>query len=198
MILNNTNAYNAYQNAGRGPFSYTQQPTLNGKDTPIGTPSSSTTPSIPTQANNVGASITKASGNKIVPATDREDVLREQFDEKVLKKMGIVPCETCAARKYQDGSNDPGVSFKSPQHISPEQSGSVVMSHEMEHVTREQADAESEDREVISQSVQLFTGVCPECGKSYVSGGVTKTTTAAKSNSDTAEQFLGNLLDMKL
>ncbi len=119
-------------------------------------------------------------GNFITPAEQRLDKLKEQFDEKTLKRMGVVECATCASRSYQDGSNDPGVSFKSPQHISPEMSGSVVMGHEMEHVTREQSEAEMNDREVISQSVQLFTAVCPECGKSYVSGGVTKTTTGAK------------------
>lgn len=92
-------------------------------------------------------------------------------------------CQTCKNRKYQDGSNDPGVSFKTPTHVSPEQSGAAVRSHENEHVNREQAKADAEGREVVSQNVQIHTAVCPECGKSYVSGGTTTTTTRDKQES---------------
>ncbi|MBR1659473.1 MAG: hypothetical protein IJ705_04070 [Oscillospiraceae bacterium] len=87
-------------------------------------------------------------------------------------------CETCERRRYQDGSDDPGVSFKSPTHLSPEQAASAVMGHEQEHVVREQAEAAREGRKVISQSVSIHTDICPECGKVYVSGGVTRTVTA--------------------
>jgi hypothetical protein len=90
-------------------------------------------------------------------------------------------CKTCAERKYQDGSDDPGVSFKTAAHISPDQAAAKVRSHEYEHVVREQAKAEREDREVVSQSVQLHTSICPECGRSYVSGGVTNTVTKCTS-----------------
>ena len=86
-------------------------------------------------------------------------------------------CQTCAERKYQDGSDDPGVSFKTAAHISPDQAPAKVRSHEYEHVVREQAKAEREDKEVVSQSVRLHTSICPECGRSYVSGGVTNTVT---------------------
>ena len=95
-----------------------------------------------------------------------------------LKRTGKIECQTCKERKYQDGSNDPGVSFKAPGHISPESSGSTVMAHEQEHVGNEQSKARQEGREVIAQSVRIFTSVCPECGKVYVSGGETRTTTA--------------------
>lgn len=87
-------------------------------------------------------------------------------------------CKTCEQRKYQDGSNDAGVSYKTPTHISPEQAGTAVRGHEMEHVSREQAKAVREGREVISQSVTVHTAICPECGTAYVSGGTTRTTTA--------------------
>ncbi len=90
-------------------------------------------------------------------------------------------CQTCEQRKYQDGSNDMGVSFKTPTRIAPEAAGAMVRSHEQEHVTRERAKAEREDREVVSQSVTLHTDVCPECGKVYISGGTTQTTTVSKS-----------------
>lgn len=88
-------------------------------------------------------------------------------------------CQTCKERKYQDGSDDPGVSFKTAQHIAPELAAAEVRGHEMEHVVREQASAQRQDRRVVSQSVTYHTAICPECGKAYVSGGTTRTTTAA-------------------
>ena len=100
------------------------------------------------------------------------------------EKASKVECQTCKNRKYQDQSNDPGVSFKSPGNISPEESASKVMSHEQEHVTNEQANAKREGKEVVSQSVSLETSVCPECKKVYVSGGVTKTVVADKKSDD--------------
>ncbi len=99
--------------------------------------------------------------------------------ENAQKTSEEAECKTCQERKYQDGSNDPGVSFKTPTHIGPDQSASAVRGHEMEHVVRERAKAQSEGRRVISQSVSMQTGICPECGSVYVAGGVTRTTTAA-------------------
>ena len=104
--------------------------------------------------------------------------------ENAQKTSEEAECKTCQERKYQDGSNDPGVSFKTPTHIGPDQSASAVRGHEMEHVARERAKAQSEGRRVISQSVSMQTGICPECGSVYVAGGVTRTTTAA----DTKQQ----------
>ncbi len=89
-------------------------------------------------------------------------------------------CEPCEQRKYQDGSDDAGVSFKTPTRLSPDMAASAVRGHEQEHVVREQAQAEREGREVVSQKVTLHTDICPECGRVYVSGGVTETVTAAK------------------
>ena len=90
-------------------------------------------------------------------------------------------CQTCKERKYQDGSDDPGVSFKTPTGVAPELAASAVRGHEQEHVTRERAKAEREGREVVSQSVVYHTGICPECGRVYVSGGETTTVTAKES-----------------
>ncbi len=100
-------------------------------------------------------------------------------------------CQTCKERKYQDGSDDPGVSFKTPTSVDPSQAASAVRGHEMEHVTREQAKARREDRKVVSQSVTYHTAICPECGKTYVSGGTTRTVTKANNEpqqEDTARQ----------
>lgn len=84
-------------------------------------------------------------------------------------------CETCKNRKYQDGSNDPGVSFKTPTRLSPESAAAAVRSHENEHVSHAKSQALREDRKIVSQSVSYSTAVCPECGRNYVSGGTTRT-----------------------
>jgi ribosomal protein L32 len=99
---------------------------------------------------------------------------------KAMKRAGLIECQSCKTRMYQDGSDDPGVSFKAPGHISAAGSAAAVMSHELEHVTHETAKADREDRQVTGQSVSLTYSVCPECGRSYVSGGVTRTTTSGK------------------
>ena len=93
-------------------------------------------------------------------------------------------CQTCEERKYQDGSDDMGVSFQTPTNIKPEQAASAVRGHEMEHVYRERAKAGREGRKVVSQSVTMHTEICPECGKSYVSGGTTRTVTKAETEND--------------
>lgn len=91
-------------------------------------------------------------------------------------------CETCEKRKYQDGSDDMGVSYQTPTNIKPEQATSAVRGHEMEHVYREQAKADREGRKVVSQSVTMHSEICPECGKSFVSGGTTRTVTKAETD----------------
>lgn len=83
-------------------------------------------------------------------------------------------CRTCAERKYQDGS-DEMVSFKSAQHISPLAAGSAVRAHEQEHVSNAYKKAEQGNGKVLQASVRIQMSVCPECGRSYVSGGVTST-----------------------
>ncbi len=83
-------------------------------------------------------------------------------------------CETCKSRKYQDGSNE-NVSFKSATHISPEVAGSAVRAHEGEHVYNAYTKAAQNNGKVINASVSIHTSVCPECGRTYVSGGTTNT-----------------------
>lgn len=86
-------------------------------------------------------------------------------------------CQTCKNRKYQDGSDDPGVSFKTPTNVDPKMAQAAVRGHENEHVVRERAKAAQEDRKVISQSVSYHNAICPECGKVYLAGGTTRTVT---------------------
>jgi hypothetical protein len=96
-------------------------------------------------------------------------------------------CQTCKNRKYVDSSDDPAVSFLSPAHISPGQAASSVISHEHEHVSHEQARAQKEDRKVVSQTVSLSMSACPECGRMYVSGGVTRTITVKEKSADESQ-----------
>ena len=98
--------------------------------------------------------------------------------------MNESKCETCAKRKYQDGSDDPGVSFKFATKVDPKAAQAKVRGHEMEHVVRERAKAKMEGRKVVSQSVTYHTGICPECGKFYIAGGTTRTVTAADNTKD--------------
>ncbi len=85
-------------------------------------------------------------------------------------------CETCENRTYVDGSNENDVSFKSPGHIAPESAASRVMAHEYEHVRNAYQEDKEEGKELVSVSVSLKTAICPECGKTYVAGGETRTT----------------------
>ncbi len=110
-----------------------------------------------------------------VPGTSADPALAQ--DRAVAKDMMNkfeAECQTCKNRKYQDGSDDMGVSFKTPGHIAPEVSASVVMSHEQEHVAHNLADAAAKGGKVLSQSVTLHSAICPECGKAYVAGGTTR------------------------
>lgn len=91
------------------------------------------------------------------------------------EKVKQVECQTCKKRKYVDGSNESDVSFKAPGHIAPGQSYATVMSHEQEHVSNARQKASGENARLISATVSLKLGVCPECGRTYVAGGTTNT-----------------------
>ena len=84
-------------------------------------------------------------------------------------------CQTCKERKYIDGS-DENVSFKAAAHISPEAAGGAVRAHEGEHVSNAYTKAAQNNGTVVNASVSIHTSVCPECGRTYVSGGTTNTT----------------------
>ena len=96
-------------------------------------------------------------------------------EKRLLVRTGKMECQTCASRKYQDGSNEM-VSFKSATHIAPEAAGAAVRAHEQEHVANAyNKAAEHGNARVLNASVSIQTAVCPECGRTYVSGGTTKT-----------------------
>lgn len=107
------------------------------------------------------------------------------------KKNGRVEkgeCQTCKNRKYVDGSNEADVSFKTPAHINPNNAAAVVMGHEQEHMSNAIAEGSKDNKELLSASISLKTSVCPECGRVYVSGGVTRTTMRTTKGGDSAPQ----------
>ena len=90
------------------------------------------------------------------------------------RKSSPDQCKTCRERKYQDGS-DEMVSFKAAAHVSPEAAGGAVRAHEGEHVANAYKKAAVNGGKVLQASVAIHTAVCPECGRTYVSGGTTTT-----------------------
>lgn len=123
--------------------------------------------------------------------------------QKTGRKSSPLECQTCKERKYQDGSNE-NVSFKSASHISPNSAGAAVRSHEGEHVANAYDKAAQNNGNVISVSVSIHTAVCPECGRTYVSGGTTNTTIRYSDESNPYQQnqkaldalrFTGNNID---
>ena len=116
-----------------------------------------------------------SSGSNVPKATtiDGEKDLTVN-EEKQKKANGQIECETCKKRKYQDGS-DEMVSFKTATHISPESAASKVRAHEQEHVRNAYAKAATNNAKVLQASVAIHTSICPECGRTYVSGGLTTT-----------------------
>lgn len=114
----------------------------------------------------------------------RPNEIKGDTDTDIRDKIrrGEIDCPTCRDRKYVDVSDDAGVSFQTPTSISPGQSKSAVLSHEREHVVRNRAEALAEDREVTHSSVSLSYAICPDCGRSYVSGGLTHTVTQSSAD----------------
>lgn len=120
-----------------------------------------------------------ARDRKISELDKRIDNLEKRM-AKMKEPDGKEECQTCKNRKYQDGSDDPGVSFKSPTKVAAGSAEAAVRSHEYEHVNRNQAKASREGQEIVYQSVRIKHGICPECGDDYVVGGVTTTMTKPK------------------
>ena len=110
------------------------------------------------------------------PEQAEKPILNPGESTKVIgaHKSSPAQCETCKERKYQDGS-DEMVSFKSAAHISPEAAPGAVRAHEGEHVSNAYKKAAEDGGKVLQASVRLKMGICPECGRSFVSGGETNT-----------------------
>lgn len=126
----------------------------------------------------------------------------EDLSAGKVQGTGKPECQTCKERKYQDGS-DEMVSFKAAAHISPQEAGTRVRAHEQEHVSNAYKKAAKDNGKVLMASVRIQTSVCPECGRSYVSGGTTATKIQYKQDNPydkntkalQAEAFKGNHVD---
>ena len=105
---------------------------------------------------------------------DDEFAIDEDHRKKNGRKSSPEECQTCKNRKYQDGS-DEMVSFKAAGHIDPGNAAAVVLSHEHEHVANAYNKARNNGGEVARASVHLKQAICPECGRTYIAGGVTNT-----------------------
>lgn len=116
----------------------------------------------------------RLSGQEETAKTSAEKADPEE-QKKAGRKSSPADCKTCKTRKYQDGSDEANVSFKSASHISPEAAGAAVRAHENEHVNNAYNKAAKDNGEVLSATVSIHTAICPECGRSYVSGGTTNT-----------------------
>lgn len=159
----------------------------------------------PISGNNANNFVSQANINQIKTEDQAKDANLSDQKIKSLKRNGSIECKTCAERKYQDGSNEM-VSFKSASHISPEAAAGKVRAHEQEHVANAYDKAKQKDGKVISANVSIHTSTCPECGRTYVSGG--ETTTQIKyaeqnpysKNAQSADQtfLLGKFVDYKI
>ena len=116
--------------------------------------------------------------NYLVPVNNIEKTTPANSNEiygASVKVKGTTECSTCENRQYVDGSDENNVSFKTPGHISPEQSYAKVMSHEQEHVSNAIAKGNKPGASLLSATISLKMSTCPECGRQYVAGGTTKT-----------------------
>ena len=116
----------------------------------------------------------------------------------------LVACSTNNAPQQDADGSDENVSYKSAAHIAPGAAGNAVRAHEGEHVSNAYTKASQNNGKVISASVSIHTSVCPECGRTYVSGGTTNTMIKYPNESNPYQQerksqdalrFTGNNID---
>lgn len=126
-------------------------------------------------ANPIGKSQQAQNVNAVSGVDGEQKSANPDEVKKPGRKSSPADCETCKNRKYQDGSDEGNVSFKSASHISPESAASKVRAHENEHVSNAYKKAAQDNGKVLNASVSIQTSICPECGRTYVSGGLTRT-----------------------
>ncbi len=156
LSIGNSDSYDSLHN-GFGMYGYAAGPTERGVS--------------PAGPKDEGG---KMIDGRFVSGVERDKAEKKERNEKTGVKDPSEECQTCKNRKYQDGS-DEMVSFKTAQHVSPESAASAVRAHEQEHVSNAYKKAATDNGKVISASVSIHTAVCPECGRTYVSGGTTHT-----------------------
>ncbi|MGN0604286.1 MAG: hypothetical protein ACI4I2_09920 [Oscillospiraceae bacterium] len=132
-----------------------------------------------------------------------EDKKSEEEAADIKRRFDSFECQTCKNRRYQDDSDDSGVSFQSATHVDPSAAYSAVRSHENEHVARNKTQAEQNGQKIVFQTVTIHRAICPECGRSYVSGGVTHTVAKADNSAkytvgdlDLEKDPVGNIINV--
>lgn len=129
--------------------------------------------------------------NDLENKKNREQSEADKADKK--RRFDSFECQTCKNRRYQDDSDDSGVSFQSATRVAPGAADMAVRSHENEHVARNRDKAERNGMKIVSQSVTIKRAICPECGKVYTAGGVTRT----KMMTDTSDRYTVGMFDDK-
>jgi hypothetical protein len=127
-------------------------------------------------------------GQAKVSSTAAASAPLQSSDARKTGESGAIECQTCKNREYRDVSNDSTVSFQAATRVDPAAAESMVRAHEQEHVSHEQIRAKESGGEVVSQNVAIHYQICPECGKSYVAGGTTTTTTRSGANKSGAPE----------
>jgi hypothetical protein len=124
-----------------------------------------------------------------VTGKESEDTTDPDKVKKAGRESSPEDCKTCKNRKYQDESDETNVSFKNASSVAPQAAASAVRAHEGQHVSNAYKKAEKAgNAEVVSANVSIHTSICPECGKTYVSGGTTQTSIKYKNESNPYEQ----------
>ena len=73
--------------------------------------------------------------SQMMPGNGHKSVNKSEDNvKKAGRTSAPSECQTCKKRKYQDGSNEMDVSFKSASHISVKDAPAMVRAHEQEHV----------------------------------------------------------------
>ena len=144
-------------------------------------------------ANTIAANTTVATLNGNVSPSSDITKIGQNAGKKIDKTDPTYECQTCENRKYQDGSDEHDVSFKNASKIAPEAAASAVRNHEQMHVKNAYEKAEKDNGKVISASVAIHTSICPECGKTYISGGTTRTMIKYSNEENPYQKNLKNL-----
>lgn len=145
------------------------------------------------QAKNLNMQIKRyeARLNELEDKQGDEQSEADKADKK--RRFDSFECQTCKNRRYQDDSDDSGVSFQSATRVAPSAADMAVRSHENEHVVRNRDKAEKNGMKIVSQTVTIKRAICPECGRVYTAGGVTRT----KMMTDTSDRYSVGLFDDK-
>ncbi len=143
-----------------------------------------------TASSALGTASASGSGSNV--SADGKPVVNPGESTKKLPghKSSPAECQTCKNRKYQDGSDESNVSFKSAQHIDPNNAFAEVSAHEGEHVANAYNKARQNNGKVVTANVSIHTSICPECGRTYVSGGTTSTQIKYYNESNPYQQSL--------